>query len=144
MNKFFVGFLSLLVGLGLGYLVFQQEATKAPSQDMAGAQVQNDTFNFTGGFTAGSSNQLTVDSSGNLTNSGTLVQSGALTVSNSGNVGATSTTAGGVVTATVRSGAICVANDATATGTISTFASTTGTTLTIKGTPSHLFQYVCF
>lgn len=43
---------------------------------MAGAQVQNDTFNFTGGFNAGSTNQFSVSSTGALTTSGGITNTG--------------------------------------------------------------------
>lgn len=62
----------LLVGLGLGFLVFHGATTKTPGQGMAGAQVQNDTFNFTGGFNAGTANQLAVSSTGALSSTAAI------------------------------------------------------------------------
>lgn len=65
--KKILGFLLVfVVGLGFGFLFFHHSSVPA-SEKLAGAQVQNDTFNFTGGFNAGSSNQLAVDGSGDIT-----------------------------------------------------------------------------
>lgn len=73
--KKILGFLLVfVVGLGFGYLVFHSPttSTKTPTEKKAGAQVQNDTFNFTGGLNAGSTNQYAIDGSGNVTTSGSI------------------------------------------------------------------------
>ena len=67
-DKYIVGLIGLAVGILIGALVFHGSATKL------GTQVQNETFNFTGGINVGTTNQFAVDGSGNLTASGSLSQ----------------------------------------------------------------------
>jgi hypothetical protein len=68
MKKFIVIVLaSLLVGVGLGYSLPHGAKTEGPVG--AGVEINSD---FTYGFTAGSSRQMSVDSSGNLSTSGDL------------------------------------------------------------------------
>lgn len=64
------------VGLGFGFLVFH--SSTAPKAVMPGAQVQNDTFNFTGGVNVGSTNQFAVSSAGAVSSSAAFTTSGAL------------------------------------------------------------------
>jgi hypothetical protein len=151
MNKVIVCVVSLLVGLGLGYVIPHGATTP---ERAGGIRITAD--HFVGGLYAGEADELSIDGDGDISTSGTVTfsgtntlsgattVSGAFTVSNSGNTGVVVTPASGTATTTVKSGAVCVANLISATSTISTYASTTGTTLTIKGAPSQAFQYICF
>ena len=136
--------ISLLVGLGLGYAVFHDGASNQP----VGGTIRTTDSHFVSGFYAGSTDQFSVNSSGNVSTSGTVAVSGTTSftgaVSATANRGTVVTSAAGTGTTTVPSGAVCVASATGATGTISTYASTSGTTLTVKGTPSQAFQFVCF
>lgn len=140
MNKFIIGFLSLLVGLGLGFSIphgAQQPVAKV------GGLVNNLASHFTSGFYAGTTDQFSVSSAGALSTSGGITSTGAVVASSAVNKG-TLTLVAGTATTTVTSGAICVASNTTASSTVETYASTTGATLTVKGSGTNQVNYFCW
>lgn len=77
-DKYIIGLVALVVGFLFGALIFGAFTNKTAG--VLGTQVQNETFNFTGGLNAGASNQLSVDGSGNLTDTAGLNQITDLTM----------------------------------------------------------------
>jgi hypothetical protein len=71
MNKVVIGIVSLLVGLGFGYFVHNG----ANQEASFGARPRTIVENFVNGLYAGTTNQLSVDESGNLSTSGNATSS---------------------------------------------------------------------
>ncbi len=123
MKKFLI-VLSLLVGLGFLVFLFHKGATTKAPQGMAGAQVQNDTFNFTGGFNAGSANQFSVSSTGALTTSAGITNLGNTSAATWSTASVGSSSSSPAALGSAASGHFVVAAGATTVG-----ASTTAVTL---------------
>jgi hypothetical protein len=128
MNKFIAYVLLLLVGVGLGYSL--PHGAKQSNPNVAGIYETNPT-QFISGFTAGSTNQFSVSSTGAVSTSATA-NKGTLTL------------VAGTATTTVAAGSICVASNTTASGTVETYASTSGSTLTVKGNGTNQVNYLCW
>ena len=125
MKKFLIGFLSLLVGFGLGYFTHNGATPTTGRAPFNAAQY------FTSGFYAGSTNQMSVNSSGVLTTSGGLTTTGQISAATyaSASVGSSSSSPAAVGSAVAGHFIIATGGN---TGNASTTAVTANSTIILQ------------